>query len=201
MSIAVGAIGTAVGLGSSIYGGIKAGQERKRMAKYLSGEKSDNEAWYNKNYYSDYTQRADTQNLMKNLRDNLKKNNEVASQTATITGATPEAQAVQKEQSNKVITDTTSNVAAMGAQHKERIQNQYMGRKAQLGSQEYGEMEGAAQGYENLMGNGIKAMGNSINGLASGLSTSGATGTPEEMAIDRLKINAAEEGRKLLNTK
>lgn len=168
----VGAIiSGAVGMGSAIYGGIKAGEERKKMQTYLSGEKSDNEAFYNKNYYGDYTQRADTQNLMRRTREMLKKSNQVAANTAVVTGATPEAQLAVKEQSNEVITDTMSNVAAQGQRWKDNIQNQYLHRKSQLSNMQYGEMEGAAQGYEALMGNGIKAVGSAATGLSNSLMT------------------------------
>jgi hypothetical protein len=164
-------ISGALGLGGAIYGGIKAGEEHKKMQDYLNGQNSDNEAFYNKNYYGDYTQRADTQNLMKQTRDMLKRNNEVAANTAVVTGATPDAVDAQKEQNNKVITDTMSNIAAQGQQWKDNIQNEYMNRKNLLSNMQYGDMEGAAQGYESLMGNGIKAVGSAATGLSNSLMT------------------------------
>lgn len=179
--------GLAVSAGSAIYGGIKAGNARKKKERALLADKSENEAFYNKDYYSDYMKRADTQSLMKQTRDMLKKNNQVAANTAVVTGATPEQVAAVKEQSNKVITDTTSRVAATGQAWKDNIQQQYMNRKAQIGAQQYGEMEGAAQGYEALMGNGIRAIGSATTGLAGGLSTSGIR-TDAEIAVDKKEI-------------
>lgn len=166
LDLIVPGLGTAVGIGSSIYGGIKAGQERKRMSNFISGQQSDNEAWYNKTYYGNYMDRADTQALMKNLRDNLKTQSDRNAQTAVITGATPEAQLAAKEQANKAITDTTSRVAAMGQQWKDGVQNQYMQRKNQLSGMEYGEMGASANSFENLMGSGIKQVGNALSGIA-----------------------------------
>jgi hypothetical protein len=177
-----------IGAGSAIYGGIKAGAERKKMQTYLNGEKADNESWYNKNFYGDYTQRADTQNLMKRTRDMLKRNNEVAANSAVVTGATPEAVNAAKEQSNQVITDTMSNVAAQGQQWKDNIQNRYLARKNQISGQQYGEMEGAAQGYEALVGNGIKAVGSAATGLSNSLMTPGAQRSAEQIAIDAKSI-------------
>ena len=115
LDLIVPGLGTAVGIGSSIYGGIKAGQERKRMSNFISGQQSDNEAWYNKNYYGNYMDRTDTQALMKNLRDNLKTQSDRNAQTAVITGATPEAQLAAKEQANKAITDTTFKSSSNGS--------------------------------------------------------------------------------------
>ena len=47
------AISAGLGLAGTVYGAIKAGQERKRMASYLGGMNADNESWYNKEYYGD----------------------------------------------------------------------------------------------------------------------------------------------------
>ena len=99
------AIGGIIGLGAGIYGAIKGGQERKRMEQYLNQQDAENKAWYNENAYSDYTQRTDTQNLIRSLRQNLDRQNKIASDTATVTGATPEQVAAQKERSNNVIAD------------------------------------------------------------------------------------------------
>lgn len=160
-------VGGLIGVGASIYGANKASDERAKMDAYLNGQQADNTAWYNNNYNSDYMQRADTQALMKNTRDALKQNNKVASNMAAVTGATPEAQAVAKEQSNKVLTDTASRVAATGQAWKDNIQNQYMNRKAQIGAQQYGNMEGNANSYEALMGNGIKQIGSTADSLSN----------------------------------
>ena len=63
--------GTAISLGSGIYGGIKAHKQRKEYDKRITQLQSDNDAWFKSNYYQDYTQRADSQNLLRNLRNTL----------------------------------------------------------------------------------------------------------------------------------
>jgi len=144
-----------IGLISSIFGANKAGRERRRMEQYLSQQDAENTAWYNKNALSDFTQRADTQNLIRNLRDNLDRRNQIASNTAVVTGATPEQQAVQKEQSNKVISDVYSNIGAQGQQYKDMITNRYLAMRQNFANQRMGMMEGKAQNYETLMANGL----------------------------------------------
>jgi len=163
--LTIGLIGGGVGLLGSLFGGNKAAQERKKMERYLTQQEGENTAWYNANALSDYTQRADTQNLMKQLRDNLSQQNKIASNMAIVTGATPEQQAVQKELSNKVISDTYSNIGAMGQQWKDRVTNQYMARKNMFSGQRMGMMEGAANSYENLMNNGLNMMGGALGGV------------------------------------
>ena len=157
---------TGIGVIGGIYGAIKAGEERKKMDAYLNQRNADNEAQFNRDYYSDYTNRSDVQNLQRQLRDNLKRENQITTNTAVVTGAPPEAVNAEKERTNQVLTDATSNIAAQGAQWKDRVQDRYLAMKNNLDNQRYGVMENAANSYENLMGNGIKTIGSSLQGMA-----------------------------------
>ncbi|NDW19421.1 hypothetical protein D0T53_10945 [Dysgonomonas sp. 216] len=167
------AIGAGAGLATSIFGGSKAAKQRRKMDRYLNQQDAENKAWYNANALSDYTQRADTQNLMKQLRDTMGKQNKIAANTAVVTGATPEQQAVQKEQSNKVISDTFANIGAMGQQWKDNVTDKYLTRKDNIAQQRMGMMGQKAQSYENLMNSGLNMMSGSLGGLLG--SGTGAT--------------------------
>lgn len=186
-----------IGVGGAIYGAVKAGQERKRMEQYLTSQEADNIARYNKDYYSDYTQRADTQALMKRLRENLKRTNSITNNTAVVTGATPEAVNVQKDQNNKVVTDTMSNVAAIGQQWKDRVQDRYLAMKNNYANMRYGNMAGNAASYENLMGNSIGAIGSAVNGIANGFMTptaTQATTVPQTNIVAQMHAKAKQAG-------
>lgn len=161
------AIGGVVGLAGSLFGGGKAAQQRKKMERYLNKQDADNKAWYNTNALSDYTQRSDSQNLMKQLRDTLTRQNKAAANTAVITGATPEQQAAIKDQSNKAISDTFSNIGAMGQQYKDRVTDQYLARKQDIAGQRMGVMQGNAQAGETLQSNGLNLLSNSAGSLLS----------------------------------
>lgn len=163
----MGLISGVVGLGASVFGGIKASKQRKKMDRFLNQQDADNKAWYNANALSDYTQRSDTQNLMKQLRETMGKENKIAANTAVVTGGMPEQQAVQKEQTNKVISDTFSNIGAMGQQWKDGITNQYLQRKDNIAQQRLGGMEGQAQSYENLMSSGVNMLSGSLGSIGS----------------------------------
>jgi hypothetical protein len=160
-------IGGAIGLGASLIGGNKAAKQRRLMEDYLNQQDTENKAFYNANALSDYTQRTDVQNLIKQLRDNLGRQNKAAANTAVVTGATPEQQAVAKEQANKVISDTYANTGAMGQQWKDRITDRYMARKADIASQRMNIMQGKAVSGENLQSNGLNILGNSAGQLLS----------------------------------
>lgn len=171
-----GLIGAGIGLGASIFGGSKASKQRKKMDRYLNQQDTDNKAWYNANALSDYTQRADAQNLMGQLRNTLTKQNKIAANSAVVTGATPEQQALQQEQSNKVISDTFSNLGSMGQQYKDRVTDKYLSRKDNIAQQRMGMMDQKAQSYENLMGSGLNMMSGSLGGMLGGGGASGGLG-------------------------
>jgi hypothetical protein len=160
-------IGGVVGLGASLIGGNKAARQRKLMEDYLNRQDTENKAFFNANALSDYTQRTDVQNLMKLLRDNLGRQNKAAANTAVVTGATPEQQAAAKEQANKVISDTYSNIGAMGQQWKDRITDRYLSRRESIANQRMNIMQGKAQSGENLQSNGLNMLGNSAGSLLS----------------------------------
>jgi hypothetical protein len=160
-------VGGVIGLGASLIGGNKAARQRKLMEGYLNRQDTENKAFYNANALSDYTQRTDVQNLMKQLRDNLGRQNKAAANTAIVTGATPEQQAVAKEQANKVISDTYANIGAMGQQWKDRVTDRYLSRRESIANQRMNIMQGKAQSGENLQSNGLNMLGNSAGQLLS----------------------------------
>lgn len=173
MALAAGIISGAAGLAGTVFGAIKSAQERNRMKAYMETQKSDNEAWFDEKKYSDYTQRKDTQALMKSLRDNLKDVNQASNATAAVTGASPEAVAMQKAAQSEAVSDTFTNVAAQGQRVQDNAEAQYMARKSQLEGQELASMEGAAQGYENLLQNSLTT---GLNGVVSSLNSSSKAG-------------------------
>ncbi|MDR1674945.1 MAG: hypothetical protein LBR86_00510 [Tannerella sp.] len=148
-------VGGAVGLGAGIFGGANAARKRRRMEQYLARQNDENTAWYNRNAYSDYTQRADVQAMMKNMREGLEFRNRSAANMAVVTGATPEVQAAQQEATNRAVSDAYAQLGALGQQYKDRVTDQYFGRKDMYGNQMQGMWNNQATGYENLMNNGL----------------------------------------------
>lgn len=62
-------LGTQIaGLGMQAIGSVIGGAARARAARkqraIIDQQKKDNEAWYNRNYYEDSTQRSDAQRAM-----------------------------------------------------------------------------------------------------------------------------------------
>ena len=170
------AIGGLTGLGGALFGANRANRasrERKRINALIDRQKAENQAWYNANALGDYTQRADAQNLLRNLRENLSRQTKEAANTAVVTGATPEQQAVQKEQANRVIADTYANLGAMGQQYKDRITERYLERKYAIENVQAGMMKddlnNDLKNYSTLFNNSLGLLGNSAVAFADSL--------------------------------
>ena len=145
-------------LAQTAFGAVKEGQQRKRMAGERQKWNAENEALYNKNYYGDYTKRADSQNAIRQMDDQMKKADKVEQNVAAVTGATPEAINASKERRNKAVTSLYSNIGANAMQYKDAAEGRYQARKAQLQGMEYDSMEQTAQSAGNVMNNGIAGL-------------------------------------------
>lgn len=122
-------------LGSIIGGAAQARAARKQRA-IIDKQKKDNEAWYNRNYYEDSTQRSDAQRAMQMARDAMKSRYNQAQASGVVTGATDESIAAQKAATNQVVSSAASSIAATGDSRKDSIDQQYLNTKSNLAQQE-----------------------------------------------------------------
>ena len=118
-------IGGAMKLGGSIFGGIKASREAKKQQKMLDAQKAENQAWYNRRFNEDGTQRADAQRLLTNTQDLLRRQTMAAQGANAVTGASTEAVAAQKAANNQALASATSTIAAASDARKDNIEQQY----------------------------------------------------------------------------
>lgn len=145
-------------LASMGYGAIKEGQQRKEMRAERQKWGAQNEALFNKDYYSDYTQRADAQNEIRQMRDLQKKENKVDENVAAVTGASPEAMNARKERRNKGMTNLFGNIYAQSTAWKERAKDRYLNKQAQLQGMDYNDMNENAISANNMLYNGITGL-------------------------------------------
>ena len=184
------AITGGLGLLGGLFGGIKAGKQRKKAQRALNEEKTYNENLFNKEYYSDPLERSDSAALLRNLREGLKERSKSSAATAAITGATPEAVLADKEAGNKTISDTMSNLGAMNAQYKDNVMNRYLNQRQNLYNQQQQINGQNAQSWTNFMQNGLGAAINSAGSIGQTLLNKTVPGsTPiSEPAIPGLPV-------------
>jgi|GEM_PF-1369220 len=167
-----------IGAGQAIYGGIQEGKQRKKMADELSRWNADNEAWYNSNFHGDFTQRADAQNIIRQMREEMNRQSSIDSNTAAVMGTTNEVQAANQEGRNKGMANLFGGLAAQGQHWKDNVQNRYLARKQGLQGMYYDTLGGRAESANNLMYNGINTLGSAdFSSMASGFVGKGKGGT------------------------
>ena len=128
-------IGNAIGLGSSIYGGVQAARAAKKAKANVEQQKADNESWYNRRYNEDATQRADAQRVLTQTQNMLRRQNRAAAGAAAVAGGNSEAVAQQKALANEALADATSRIAAAGEARKDAIEEQYKATERGLNNQ------------------------------------------------------------------
>lgn len=141
-------------------GGYSEGQKRRAMRRKMAQMDAENKALFNADYYADYTQRADAQNIIKKMRDDFRRQSKNDENAAVVTGSTIEAQAANKAGRNRAMSNLFSNLGAMGERYKDRAKDRYLARKSQIEGMEYANLADSAQSSNNLLYNGISGLAN-----------------------------------------
>lgn len=155
-------IGAAIGAGLSVAGGIIGGRAAAKAAKaankIVDQQMTDNQNWYDKRYNENFLQRSDAQQALNYAREQARDLYSRAEGSAAVTGATDESLALQKEAGNKMLADTTSNIAAQADTYKQGIENQYMSQKSARINKRIGILQQKAQGIASAV-QGVSAAG------------------------------------------
>ena len=166
------------GLATSLFGGFQAGQERRNMKSELGKMEAENKAFYNNQALSDYTQREDSQNVLRQMRNQLDRQTKRTANTQAITGGTVEQTAVQKDAANKALADATANIGAIGSQFKDRVTDRYINRKNHISMMKMNLADQSAQGWEGLMQTGLNTSAGALSSIVPGSAGAGGASTP-----------------------
>ncbi len=132
MGILGSAIGGALGIGASIFGGISASKAMKKVKRNIEGQMKENQNWYDRRYNEDATQRADAQRILTMTNENIRQRNQAAAGSAAVMGSSEESIAAAKPANNQALADATSQIAVNGERRKDQIESQYMQTKQEL---------------------------------------------------------------------
>ena len=124
-----------MGIGASIFGGVSASKAMNKVKKNIENQQSENDAWYNRRYNEDATQRADAQRILTITNENIRQRNRQAAGTQAVMGGTEESVAATKAANNEALAEATSQIAVAGDRRKDSIEQQYQARDAQLNGQ------------------------------------------------------------------
>jgi hypothetical protein len=130
--IAAGLLVAGAGMGMS---SVK-GQQRKNKLSEMKAEQdrqSDaNMAWWRATQSDDYLNSVQAQKMLKQQRDSLDRERKITANSAAITGATQGLIAANKAAATQSLSNTMSNIAALGEQKKQQETNIYLNRDAQI---------------------------------------------------------------------
>lgn len=167
----IGLISGAVGLGSSVFGGIKANKARKEAEKeqrrILNQMAADNESNFLRDYYQDAFDDPSSRSYLKRISEEVYDRNKGIENSGISSGATHENSLAAKESANKEMGRAINDVVINNEGKKQAAKNQYIQRKNAIASgnmeltQQQGDMK--AQNWSTLGGN----LADSITGLAS----------------------------------
>lgn len=113
-------------IGSAIYGAVKSSKYNREAQAGLAENHADTQRVLESKLHSDYTSRSDFQNIFNRQRELLDRQVKRAEARGVVGGASAESVALAKEQANKAMADTMSNVAGRAAAYKDDIQNQIL---------------------------------------------------------------------------
>lgn len=181
MSVAL-AIGSAVAaLGSTIYGAINSKKYNDKMKALVQEERDENKRWYESQMASDYTQRTDAQSVLTKQRELFEEANKQARATNVVAGGTDQAEALRKASANDAMAQTSSDIAAKAAQHKDNVEQSYRQTDSAINQQQaqaYGQQASdTAQATSQLTNASLNLMGTALAGKGStGTVAAGGTG-------------------------
>lgn len=166
----IGAIvGAVTSAASSIIGGAKNRKAMRESAKKLEEEKAANQAWYDRRYNEDATQRADARRMLTRTEEAIKNRNRSAAGTRSVTGGTDESVAGAQEAEAGAMADAASQIAAAGAASKDAVEQQYRNTQMQIADKESQNkvakaknIAGAIQGVAATAGNIASAFDGSL---------------------------------------
>ena len=125
-------VGAAMKIGGTIFGGISASKAMKRVKANLESQKAANQAWFDRRYNEDATQRADAQRILTKTEDSIRERNRQAAGTVAVMGGTEESVAAAKAANNEAMAESASRIAVAGDARKDNIESQYHQREAQI---------------------------------------------------------------------
>ena len=180
-------IGSGIGLGTSIYGNIKAGKESRAMNKMIKRKERDLDSYYKGELAKNTLDTEFAKSSMKKIREQLDERRKRSDSTVAITGASDEAKVAEKANDSKSISDAVTSLAQYGSQRKDALRRDYMGRKDAIFSSRMGMYQGRVQSALNLSNNGWNAIGSAIESAGKTNNASNDNSGKDEKETDNGK--------------
>lgn len=127
----LGIASLALGIGSSILGGVTSAAAARRAEQLRQEQDARNDAWFARRYNESYIDTAAGRNAIRQATDYARTMTQRAEGAAAVTGGTDAAVAQAKEGANKMIGDTIGNLAAQDTARKDSAEAAHLQQQAQ----------------------------------------------------------------------
>lgn len=186
----VGAIISGIGsLGAGIFGSMSANKRRRKAEQELEKQKKSLQEWRDAEMGTNYLDRADSRAAMRRVFENNKEAQKAANTDAIKSGMTDEAKVAQAAKLNENYADVVSQIAAAGAQYKDRVQQQYMGEKRNLDNLKIQNLMDTS-GADNM----VQGITGAVAGLGTALAGVGGASSRPAVGISQGMKSAAANG-------
>jgi hypothetical protein len=136
-------IGAGIGAVGSAISAIASKNAAARSNAALRREIDYNQAWYDRRYNEDATQRADAQRVLNMAMERIKADNKAAMGTDAVMGTNLQDRV--KEQSARTIGNIMADTAAKGAADKAETERQYQANRRAFAGQQMANAQATAQ--------------------------------------------------------
>lgn len=160
-------IAAAIGLGTSILGGILSSNAAKKAQARQRQQEARENAWYTRRYNEDYLDTAAGQNLVNKAKEYARENWKRAQGASKVGGATEAASAMAKEAGNKMVGNTMANIAAQDTSRKARVDDQHRQAEANFAQMDIQRENQRAANITNAAQNASNALMSMEGSLAS----------------------------------
>lgn len=158
---------TAIGLGTSLlgglFGGIGARKQARKAEKQLQERKDNLNNWYAQEKNTNYLDTDAARSTLALLRRQNKRQMEALNNNAVKAGTSDEAKVAAAGRLNDSYADAVSRIAGMGTQYKDNLRRDYMNRMDSLDNALFNVQMGKAQAMNDTIG----ATTGAVSGLLS----------------------------------
>lgn len=151
----MGMIGSAIGAGATIAGGIIASNAVGKVQKNLEQQLRENQDLYDRRYNEDATQRADAVRMLQMTEDSIKNRNRQSAGASAVMGGTEESVANAKQVNNQALADATSQIVAQAGARKDQIEQNYLTAKSDI----QGKLNDMTLKKAEAVGDAVKGVG------------------------------------------
>ena len=179
---------------SSIYGAVQANKNRKEAEQLLETQKQDLKEWRDRELAGDYLQRADSQAMLRNVKEQSEEYLQGMTNDVARSGMTDEAKVAMAQKANKAYADAAAQLAGVGQQHKDNVETTWQTQK-----NEFDKMKIANLMDTTATQNMVSGLGNALSAYGS-IMTNTATTTTTPSGVKSPNILDTPAGQQLYST-